>query len=171
MRPSSGARFRQKERTPTWSPRMHIKPGTPVLPFSFSSRRFSRCSYLRTDGLNCALIEPHHGPDPPNSGCYRGWWVTCAPCLHGARGRDRMLTVPPPPGPAGLASLKYLRHEGFAVTVFETRGDVGGLWAFSDDPHITSTTASTSTLISFTSGFSLTGPVLQRLDHRLANMW
>jgi NADPH-dependent glutamate synthase beta subunit-like oxidoreductase len=42
-------------------------------------------------------------------------------------------------GPSGLAVLKELREEGFTVTAFERRDIVGGVWAYSDNPEITST--------------------------------
>jgi dimethylaniline monooxygenase (N-oxide forming) len=40
-------------------------------------------------------------------------------------------------GPTGLAALKNLREEGFSVTVFEKRGCVGGIWAYTDDVDTT----------------------------------
>ncbi|KAL8290912.1 hypothetical protein RB597_008940 [Gaeumannomyces tritici] len=46
-------------------------------------------------------------------------------------------------GPAGLAAIKSLQEEGFQVTGFERRPDVGGLWAFSDVPNYTSATKDT----------------------------
>ncbi|KAH8667603.1 flavin monooxygenase-like protein [Tricladium varicosporioides] len=42
-------------------------------------------------------------------------------------------------GPGGLTVLKALRDVGFDVTVYEKRDSVGGVWAYSDDPHTTST--------------------------------
>jgi dimethylaniline monooxygenase (N-oxide forming) len=42
-------------------------------------------------------------------------------------------------GPSGLAILKNFREEGFAVTVFEKRDSVGGVWSYSDDEKTTST--------------------------------
>jgi cation diffusion facilitator CzcD-associated flavoprotein CzcO len=39
-----------------------------------------------------------------------------------------------------MAALKSLREEGFEVTGFERRSDVGGLWTFDADPEVTSTT-------------------------------
>jgi len=42
-------------------------------------------------------------------------------------------------GPAGLSMLKNLREEGFCATVFEKRGSIGGVWAYTDDPKTTST--------------------------------
>jgi dimethylaniline monooxygenase (N-oxide forming) len=34
--------------------------------------------------------------------------------------------------------LKTLREDGFAVTLFERRSEVGGLWAYTDDTRVTS---------------------------------
>lgn len=34
--------------------------------------------------------------------------------------------------------LKALREDGFKVTLFERRSQVGGLWAYSDDKNVTS---------------------------------
>ncbi|KAF6828366.1 dimethylaniline monooxygenase 2 [Colletotrichum plurivorum] len=51
-------------------------------------------------------------------------------------------------GSGGLSALKELREVGFDVTLFERRSDVGGLWTFSDDPSVTSTTAWTKSQIS-----------------------
>ncbi|KAL0930431.1 dimethylaniline monooxygenase 2 [Colletotrichum truncatum] len=51
-------------------------------------------------------------------------------------------------GPGGLSALKELREVGFDVTLFERRSDVGGLWTYSDDPSVTSTTAWTKSQIS-----------------------
>ncbi|KAF3035337.1 hypothetical protein E8E12_006453 [Didymella heteroderae] len=36
-------------------------------------------------------------------------------------------------GPAGMVALKEFRDSGFDVTVFEKRGDVGGVWTWSED--------------------------------------
>ena len=44
-----------------------------------------------------------------------------------------------PTGPGGLSILKNLREEGFDVTVYEKRDEVGGVWAYSDDVNTTST--------------------------------
>ena len=33
--------------------------------------------------------------------------------------------------------LKTLRDDGFKATLYERRGQVGGLWAYSDDPLMT----------------------------------
>lgn len=40
-------------------------------------------------------------------------------------------------GPSGLSMLKQLREDGFAVTLFERRNKVGGLWAYSEDKRYT----------------------------------
>jgi dimethylaniline monooxygenase (N-oxide forming) len=39
-----------------------------------------------------------------------------------------------------MAAVKSLREEGFEVTAFERRSDVGGVWTFDESPNITSTT-------------------------------
>ena len=41
------------------------------------------------------------------------------------------------PGSSGLSMLKTLRDDGFKATLYERRGQVGGLWAYSDDPLMT----------------------------------
>ncbi|EAT80967.1 hypothetical protein SNOG_11923 [Parastagonospora nodorum SN15] len=41
-------------------------------------------------------------------------------------------------GTCGLSTLKTLREDGFRVTGFERRERVGGLWAYTDDPSMTS---------------------------------
>ncbi|KAH7383016.1 flavin monooxygenase-like protein [Cadophora sp. MPI-SDFR-AT-0126] len=51
-------------------------------------------------------------------------------------------------GPAGLANLKNLKDEGFNVTVYEKRDNVGGVWAYSDDPLTTSTLPATVSNVS-----------------------
>ncbi|KAK7408117.1 hypothetical protein QQX98_009708 [Neonectria punicea] len=51
-------------------------------------------------------------------------------------------------GPAGLAAIKSLLEEGFQVTGFERRPDVGGLWAFSNNPEYTSATKGTRAQLS-----------------------
>jgi dimethylaniline monooxygenase (N-oxide forming) / hypotaurine monooxygenase len=51
-------------------------------------------------------------------------------------------------GPAGLAAMKCLQEEGFLVTAFERRSDVGGLWRFSENPNFTSVTSSTKAQLS-----------------------
>jgi dimethylaniline monooxygenase (N-oxide forming) len=45
----------------------------------------------------------------------------------------------------GLSTLKALREDGFRVAGFERRERVGGLWAYTDDPSMTSALKSTST--------------------------
>ena len=42
--------------------------------------------------------------------------------------------------------LKTLRDDGFAVTLFERRSRVGGLWAYSEDPSHTTALPSMSSL-------------------------
>ena len=44
--------------------------------------------------------------------------------------------------------LKTLREDGFKVTCYERRQRVGGLWAYTDDPSMTSALPSTRALIS-----------------------
>lgn len=44
--------------------------------------------------------------------------------------------------------LKTLREDGFRVTCYEQRKQVGGLWAYTDDPTMTSALPSTRALIS-----------------------
>lgn len=41
------------------------------------------------------------------------------------------------PGSSGLSMLKTLRDDGFKVTLYERRGQVGGLWAYSENPVVT----------------------------------
>lgn len=41
-------------------------------------------------------------------------------------------------GSAGLSMLKTLREDGFKVTCYERRSQVGGLWAWSDKKEVTS---------------------------------
>ncbi|KAK0707681.1 flavin-containing monooxygenase 9 [Lasiosphaeris hirsuta] len=58
-------------------------------------------------------------------------------------------------GPSGLTMLKALREDGFTVTLFERRHNVGGLWAYSDNPTYTTALPVTRANISrFTCGFS-----------------
>ncbi|KAK3349598.1 flavin-containing monooxygenase 9 [Lasiosphaeria hispida] len=58
-------------------------------------------------------------------------------------------------GPSGLTMLKALREDGFTVTLFERRHNVGGLWAYSDNPAYTTALPVTRANISkFTCGFS-----------------
>jgi ribulose 1,5-bisphosphate synthetase/thiazole synthase len=51
-------------------------------------------------------------------------------------------------GPAGLAAIKSLLDEGFQVTAFEKRHAPGGVWAFTEDPTITSVTMATKVQLS-----------------------
>jgi dimethylaniline monooxygenase (N-oxide forming) len=44
-----------------------------------------------------------------------------------------------PPGPAGVSALKSLLDEGFDVTAFERRPNVGGVWTQSEHPDHVST--------------------------------
>jgi NADPH-dependent glutamate synthase beta subunit-like oxidoreductase len=41
-------------------------------------------------------------------------------------------------GTCGVSMLKTLREDGFKVTCYERRQRVGGLWAYTDDPSMTS---------------------------------
>ncbi|KAK0616773.1 flavin monooxygenase-like protein [Immersiella caudata] len=51
--------------------------------------------------------------------------------------------------------LKALREDGFAVTLYERRHRVGGLWAYSDNPtHTTALPVTRANLSKFTCGFS-----------------
>jgi dimethylaniline monooxygenase (N-oxide forming) len=47
-------------------------------------------------------------------------------------------TTEPQAGATGLSMLKTLREDGFSVTLFERRNQVGGLWSYSDDTTMTS---------------------------------
>lgn len=40
-------------------------------------------------------------------------------------------------GSSGLSMLKTLREDGFQVTLFERRTEVGGLWAYTEDKGMT----------------------------------
>lgn len=51
-------------------------------------------------------------------------------------------------GTCGVSMLKTLREDGFKVTCYERRQRVGGLWAYTDDPSMTSALPSTRALIS-----------------------
>ncbi|KAJ4322058.1 hypothetical protein N0V94_002637, partial [Neodidymelliopsis sp. IMI 364377] len=51
-------------------------------------------------------------------------------------------------GTCGVSMLKTLREDGFKVTCFERRTQVGGLWAYTDDPTMTTALPSTRALIS-----------------------
>ncbi|KAF2704062.1 putative dimethylaniline monooxygenase [Pleomassaria siparia CBS 279.74] len=58
-------------------------------------------------------------------------------------------------GTCGLSMLKTLREDGFKVTLFERRKQVGGLWAYTDDTSMTTALLSTRALISkYTCGMS-----------------
>lgn len=37
-------------------------------------------------------------------------------------------------GPTGLSILKTLTEDGFQVTLYERRSQVGGLWAYTENP-------------------------------------
>jgi dimethylaniline monooxygenase (N-oxide forming) len=51
-------------------------------------------------------------------------------------------------GTCGVSMLKTLREDGFKVTCYERRQQVGGLWAYTDDTSMTSALPSTRALIS-----------------------
>lgn len=58
-------------------------------------------------------------------------------------------------GSSGLSMLKTLREDGFKVTCYERRSQVGGLWAYTNDKSMTTALPSTSANISkFTCGMS-----------------
>ncbi|KAB5542799.1 flavin-containing monooxygenase 9 [Coniochaeta sp. 2T2.1] len=58
-------------------------------------------------------------------------------------------------GPTGLTMMKTLREDGFAVTLYERRSHVGGLWAYSENPAYTTALAVTRANISkFSCGFA-----------------
>ena len=44
-------------------------------------------------------------------------------------------------GPTGLTMLKTLREDGFDVTLYERRSQVGGLWAYTENPAYTTALA------------------------------
>ncbi|KAF2842659.1 FAD/NAD(P)-binding domain-containing protein [Patellaria atrata CBS 101060] len=46
-------------------------------------------------------------------------------------------------GPLGLCALKNFLEEDFDATIFERRDVLGGLWAYSDDPNITTVSKTT----------------------------
>lgn len=70
--------------------------------------------------------------------------------MHHTQDADKPL-----PGPSGLSMLKQLRDDGFAVSGFERRDRVGGLWAYSDNTSYTTALPRTMANISkFTCGFS-----------------
>ncbi|KAF1842858.1 putative dimethylaniline monooxygenase [Cucurbitaria berberidis CBS 394.84] len=51
-------------------------------------------------------------------------------------------------GTCGVSMLKTLSEDGFKVTCYERRKQVGGLWAYTDDPSMTTALPSTRALIS-----------------------
>ncbi|KXJ88367.1 putative dimethylaniline monooxygenase [Microdochium bolleyi] len=58
-------------------------------------------------------------------------------------------------GSSGLSMLKTLREDGFKVTLYERRKEVGGLWAYTDDKGMTTALRSTTANISkYTCGMS-----------------
>lgn len=52
-------------------------------------------------------------------------------------------------GPTGLSMLKTLREDGFQVTCFERRTQVGGLWAYTDDTSMTTSLRGADMLAGF----------------------
>ncbi|KAK9419667.1 hypothetical protein SUNI508_07153 [Seiridium unicorne] len=72
-------------------------------------------------------------------------------------------------GPTGLSMLKTLREDGFKVTCFERRKQVGGLWAYTDDKSMTSALRSTVANISkYTCGMS-DFPMPDKYPHHLSS--
>ncbi|KAK3682287.1 flavin-containing monooxygenase 9 [Podospora appendiculata] len=58
-------------------------------------------------------------------------------------------------GPSGLCMHKTLRADGFCVTLYEWRKNVGGLWAYSDNPaYTTALPVTRANLSKFTCGFA-----------------
>ncbi|KAJ5885164.1 dimethylaniline monooxygenase [Penicillium taxi] len=58
-------------------------------------------------------------------------------------------------GPTGLSMLKTLTENGFAVTLYERRSQVGGIWAYTKNPSWTTALKSTQANVSkYTCGFS-----------------
>ncbi|KUJ13257.1 putative dimethylaniline monooxygenase [Mollisia scopiformis] len=58
-------------------------------------------------------------------------------------------------GSSGLSMLKNLREDGFKVTCYERRSQVGGLWAYTDDKKMTTALPTTTANISkYTCGMS-----------------
>ena len=74
-------------------------------------------------------------------------------------------------GPAGVAAIKALRDEGFEVTAFERRSDVGGLWTFDLNPEFTSATQRTIFSLSQNGDMYTDKRFQQARAPRLANMW
>ncbi|KAH8674134.1 putative dimethylaniline monooxygenase [Xylariales sp. PMI_506] len=73
-------------------------------------------------------------------------------------------------GSSGLSMLKTLREDGFQVTCYERRAQVGGLWAYSPDKSITTALQSTTANISkYTCGMS-DFPMPDKYPHYL-NQW
>ncbi|KAI1373153.1 putative dimethylaniline monooxygenase [Hypoxylon crocopeplum] len=70
-------------------------------------------------------------------------------------------------GSSGLSMLKTLREDGFKVTLYERRKQVGGLWAYSDDPTMTTALRSTEANISkYTCGMT-DFPIPDKYPHHL----
>ncbi|KFX97184.1 hypothetical protein O988_04978 [Pseudogymnoascus sp. VKM F-3808] len=60
-------------------------------------------------------------------------------------------------GSSGLSMLKTLREDGFKVTCYERRAQVGGLWAYTDDKSMTSAlpnSATSANISKYTCGMS-----------------
>ncbi|KAI1858838.1 hypothetical protein JX265_010519 [Neoarthrinium moseri] len=73
-------------------------------------------------------------------------------------------------GSSGLSMLKTLREDGFRVTCYERRTQVGGLWAYTDDKSMTTALKSTVANISkYTCGMS-DFPMPDKYPHHL-NQW
>jgi hypothetical protein len=66
-----------------------------------------------------------------------GEWLSYT-LVHGSPNVNRL------EGPTGLTMLKTLREDGFAATLYERRGQVGGLWAYSENPTYTTALAGES---------------------------
>ncbi|KAK1754238.1 flavin-containing monooxygenase 9 [Echria macrotheca] len=71
-------------------------------------------------------------------------------------------------GPSGLTMLKTLLEDGFDATLYERRQQVGGLWAYSDNPqHTTALPVTRANISKYTCGFS-DFPMLDKYpDHLL----
>ncbi|XXG95325.1 hypothetical protein Hte_001586 [Hypoxylon texense] len=70
-------------------------------------------------------------------------------------------------GSSGLSMLKTLRDDGFKVTLYERRGQVGGLWAYSENPMVTTALKSTVANISkYTCGMT-DFPMPDKYPHHL----
>ncbi|CAJ2499665.1 Uu.00g025180.m01.CDS01 [Anthostomella pinea] len=71
-------------------------------------------------------------------------------------------------GSSGLSMLKTLREDGFKVTCFERRSQVGGLWAYTEDKSMTTALEITTASISkYTCGMS-DFPMPDKYPHHLA---